>query len=118
MFLDYLIVPLICTMYGSLTVQRLLPQVPYGFWVALFAGSMTLINLHGIRTTSRTNLILLVADHVVVVLAFIGEAVHFFFRHQGWHGDHLDSTFLQSGNVSLVKHGVGDCARRADLWRI
>src|SRR5882757_8369200 len=29
MFLDYLLVPLICTIYGALTVYRLVPQVPY-----------------------------------------------------------------------------------------
>ena len=28
MFLDYLLVPLICTIYGALTVQRLVLQVP------------------------------------------------------------------------------------------
>ena len=85
MFLDYLLVPLICTIYGSLTVQRLVPQVPYMVWAAGFAGSMTVINLRGIRTTSRANLALLVVMCVVVV-AFIVEAVEFLFRHQGWHG--------------------------------
>jgi putrescine importer len=85
MFLDYLLVPLICTIYGSLTVQRLVPQIPYAVWVAVFAGSMTLINLRGIRTTSRANLALLVVMCFVVVV-FIVEAVHFLFWHEGWRG--------------------------------
>jgi amino acid transporter len=57
MILDYLLVPLICTIYGALTVQRLVPMVPYVVWAALFAGAMTVVNLRGIRTTARTNLV-------------------------------------------------------------
>jgi putrescine importer len=85
MFLDYLLVPLICTIYGSLTLQRLVPQVPYVVWVAMFACSMTLVNLRGIRTTSRANFVLLVVMCVVVIAFMIG-AVHLLFRQQGWHG--------------------------------
>src|SRR3989449_9871697 len=40
MFLDYLLVPLLCTIYGALTVHRLVPQVPYAAWAALFAGEI------------------------------------------------------------------------------
>jgi amino acid transporter len=85
MFLDYLLVPLICTIYGALTVQRLLPQVPYIVWAALFAGTMTLVNLRGIRTTARANLVLCVVMCAVVVW-FVFVAVRFLFGHQGWHG--------------------------------
>lgn len=85
MFLDYLLVPLICTIYGALTLGRLVPQVPYAVWAAIFAGSMTLINLRGIRSTSRANLALLVVMCFVVV-AFIGLAVRFLLQQQGWHG--------------------------------
>src|SRR3990170_5014278 len=35
MFLDYLLVPLLCTIYGALTVGRLVPQVPYVVWTAV-----------------------------------------------------------------------------------
>jgi putrescine importer len=68
MFLDYLLVPLLCTIYGALTVGRLVPQVPYVVWTAVFAGSMTLINLRGIRATSRTNCVLLVIMCLVVLV--------------------------------------------------
>jgi len=85
MFLDYLLVPLICTIYGALTVQRLVPQVPYVVWAAVFAGSMTLVNLRGIRTTSRTNLVLMVVMSGVI-LVFIGLAIRYLFERQGWGG--------------------------------
>ena len=85
MFLDYLLVPIICTIYGALTVQRLLPQVPYVVWAALFAGAMTLVNLRGIRATVKTNLVLLVVMSGVI-LVFIGLAVRWLLHLQGWPG--------------------------------
>lgn len=85
MFLDYLLVPLICTIYGALTVGRLVPEVPYALWAALFAGTMTVVNLWGIRATARANL-LLCAVMGAVVIWFVVVAVHFLWGHQGWHG--------------------------------
>ncbi|HEX4486056.1 MAG TPA: APC family permease [Terriglobales bacterium] len=85
MFLDYLLVPLICTIYGALTVFRLVPQVPYAVWAFLFAAAMTFINLRGIRSTSRFNTVLL-SIMMVVVSAFLVFAVKFLFGTQGWHG--------------------------------
>lgn len=85
MLLDYLLVPLICTVYGSLTVQRLVPQVPYVIWCLVFAGAITVVNLRGIRTTVTANLIMLVAMFVVVI-AFIGLAADWLFGHEGWAG--------------------------------
>jgi amino acid transporter len=85
MFLDYLIIPLICTTYGALTVQRLLPQVPYAVLAAGFAGAMTALNLRGIRTTTRTNIVLLTAMCLVIGV-FIVLAIRFLFLHEGWSG--------------------------------
>lgn len=85
MFLDYLIIPLICTLYGALTVQRLLPGVPYVVLAALFAGTMTFLNLRGIRATARTNVVLLTLM-CAVIGAFIVLAIRYLFRQQGWAG--------------------------------
>lgn len=85
MLLDYLLVPLICTIYGALTVYRLVPQVPYAVWAFMFAAAMTFINLRGIRSTSRFNMVLL-AIMMVVVCAFLVMAARFLFGTQGWHG--------------------------------
>jgi len=90
MFLDYLINPLICTIYGSLTVQRvlapLLPHVParvlYVVLAALFAGTMTYLNLRGIRSTAHSNVVLL-AIMCAVICAFIGLAIRFIIHTQG-----------------------------------
>jgi putrescine importer len=85
MILDYLLVPLICTVYAALTIQRLVPTVPYAVWSAVCAGFMTVINLRGIRATATANLILMISM-MVVILAFMGLAVHWLFRAQGWAG--------------------------------
>jgi amino acid transporter len=85
MIMDYLLVPLICTVYGALTIQRLVPAVPYAVWAAILAGAMTLINLRGIRATANANLVLMIAM-MVVILAFMGLAVQWLFHSQGWPG--------------------------------
>ncbi len=85
MFLDYLIVPVINTVYGSLTLQRLMPGVPFFVWVILFVSVITLLNLRGIRTTARSNE-LLITVMVVVIGMFIVLAIRYIFQGQGWSG--------------------------------
>lgn len=85
MFLDYLIVPIINTVYGSLTLQRLIPSVPFLVWVVLFVFTITFLNLRGIRTTARSNELLL-AIMCVVIGVFIVLAIQYIFHQQGWKG--------------------------------
>jgi amino acid transporter len=85
MFLDYLIIPVINTIYGALTVQRLVPRAPYAVWVAVFAGGMTVLNLRGIRFTARANTALL-AVMCAVIGAFVVLAVRYLFVLEGWNG--------------------------------
>jgi putrescine importer len=85
MFLDYLIVPVINTVYGSLTLQRLMPGVPFFVWVILFVSVITFLNLRGIRTTARSNE-LLITVMVVVIGMFIVLAIRYIFQGQGWSG--------------------------------
>ena len=85
MLLDYLLVPLICTVYGALTIQRLVPQVPYVIWAALFAAAITIINLRGIRATAAANLVMMIVM-MAVVLAFFVLATRWLFHAQGWPG--------------------------------
>jgi amino acid transporter len=70
MFLDYLLVPLICTIYGAITLNRLVPAIPYTAWVFLFSAGMTVINIGGIRFTTRASMVLC-AVMTVVILVFI-----------------------------------------------
>lgn len=83
MFLDYLLVPLICTIYGAITLNRLIPAVPYGVWVVLFAAAMTGLNLHGIKFTARASWVLMIAT-TAVILAFLWLAIGFLEAQGGW----------------------------------
>lgn len=106
MLLDYLLVPLICTIYGALTVQRLVPQVPYVVWVAVFAGTMTLVNLRGIRTAVNTNMGLLVVMCTVIV-GFIVLAVRWLFQQQGWGGLFSIEPFYNPATFHLSSLATG-----------
>lgn len=79
MFLDYLIIPVVNVIYMALTFQRLAPRVPFIVWAAIAAGSITYLNLRGIRFTVRMNEVLLGVMSVVLV-AFVALAV----RYLGW----------------------------------
>ncbi|MFY9530057.1 MAG: APC family permease [Candidatus Acidiferrales bacterium] len=85
MFLEYLFQPLQNSLYAALTIQRLLPRVPFALLAALAVGFMTCLNLFGIRTTARTNQILL-SFMVAMTAAFLFEAFRYVFFHQHWHG--------------------------------
>lgn len=85
MLLDYLVIPIFCTIYAALTMQRLIPEVPYVVWVAVFISVITYLNLRGIRATARTNQILLVIMGSVLV-AFVVLAACYLFRQHGWSG--------------------------------
>lgn len=85
MFMDYLLNPLICTIYVALTIQRVFPSIPYVAAASGFLLLITLVNLRGIRTTAHTNVVL-VAIMSVVIGAFIILAIRFLFHLQGWSG--------------------------------
>ncbi|MBM3724336.1 MAG: APC family permease [Acidobacteria bacterium] len=76
MFLDYLLVPLICTIYGAITLTRLVPGVPYAVWVVLFASAITVLNLRGIKFTARASWVLMLVT-TGVISAFIFLAVRY-----------------------------------------
>ena len=82
MLLDYIVIPLFCVLYGTLSLQRALPWMPLPVGAALFAGSITLLNLHGIKATARTNELLL-AFMFLVLGGFILLAFHYIWIHSG-----------------------------------
>jgi len=71
MILDYLVLPVVAIIQVSLTIQRLLPSVPYATWVTVVTIMITALNLCGIRTTARMNLGLLIAMSVVIAVFLI-----------------------------------------------
>jgi amino acid transporter len=85
MLMDYLLVPVICIVYTAITLERLAPGVPYWIWCALITVLITGVNLWGIRATATANLLMMIAA-LVVILPFLGLAIHWLLARQGWHG--------------------------------
>ena len=86
MFLDYLLQPLINTVWISVYLhERYVHQVPFVVWAAIVAGIVTALNLSGIKASARANKVLLAAMCVVIV-AFVVLAVRFLFLGEGWSG--------------------------------
>jgi amino acid transporter len=76
MLLDYLLIPVLNVIYVGLTLQRVLPQVPFSIWVLLAVAAITLLNLLGIRFAAAANQALL-ALMTVVIAAFAVQCVRF-----------------------------------------
>ena len=68
--LDYLLNPLICTIWCSKAAANILP-IPYPIWVFFFALLFTLLNLRGIEASAATNRWLTIAMSVVVAYMLI-----------------------------------------------
>ncbi|MGE5646072.1 MAG: APC family permease [Acidobacteriota bacterium] len=84
MAMDYIINPLICTVWCSQAMlqdpllSRLLPAMPFPAWAAFFALLFTALNLRGIKSTARTNQFLAAGMGVVIVI-FLLAAIRYIF---------------------------------------
>ena len=107
MFLEYLFQPLQNSLYAALTIQRLLPHIPFALLSAVAVGFMTCLCWFGIRTTARANQILL-AFMTVVMAAFIGEALWYIFRTSNGRGSFRCSrcTILRTFSVRAIAAGT------------
>jgi hypothetical protein len=54
MLMDYILNPIICTIWCSKAAMNVAPEVPYAVWAVFFAALFTGLNLRGIRH-ARTN---------------------------------------------------------------
>jgi len=106
MFMDYMIVPIICTIFTSITANHMLPIIPLRFWFFFFACGFTLINLRGITMTNRVNWLLMIVLSVVVFW-FMGAAIRFIFMKDGIAGLFTMEPFFHSDTFSLTLIGSG-----------
>jgi putrescine importer len=84
MVLDYLILPIVSVIYAALTLVRIVPHVPYGVWIVVLISLTTWLNLGGMRSTARSNIILLVGM-CIVIAAFFYFSIHYLAVHGGSH---------------------------------
>jgi putrescine importer len=100
MILDYLIVPIVSTIYAALTLSRMVPSVPYSAWVLLIGAATTVLNVRGIRATARSNVILLFSMCAVITV-FMVAAVHFVWAREGLRGLFTTLPFYNPATFSL-----------------
>jgi amino acid transporter len=83
MFLDYLLQPLINTIWISTALhERYVHMVPFFVWAAAITAIITLLNLRGIRSSALANKALLFVMFVIVGL-FVVFAMRFLLRANG-----------------------------------
>jgi putrescine importer len=79
MAMDYILNPLICTIWCSKAAENFVPGIPYIAWAIFFAAMFTLLNLNGVETSARINSMMAAALGVVIVLVVIAF-VRYLFR--------------------------------------
>ena len=100
MLLDYMLIPLFCTLYGTLSLQRALPMLPFPIGALFFAGGITLLNLRGIKSTALANQVLLVFMGVVL-FSFIVLAIRYIASRAGFLGLFSVSPFYRPGTFHV-----------------
>jgi putrescine importer len=71
MLMDYVLNPLICTIWCSKAAMNIVPDIPYLAWTFFFAGLFTVLNLRKIEATAHTNAALAVAMGIVIVAVLV-----------------------------------------------
>ncbi|HTQ58301.1 MAG TPA: APC family permease [Bryobacteraceae bacterium] len=79
--MDYILNPIICTIWSSKAAMNLVPEIPYWIWAVFFALLFTALNLRGIRASARTNEFLVLAMSVVVVYFFVAAVRYLLHQH-------------------------------------
>ncbi len=76
MVMDYVLNPIICTIWCSKAAMNFLPEVPYPVWVIFFASMFTVFNLRGVKSSARTAEVLAIGMTVVLLL-FLASAIRY-----------------------------------------
>lgn len=86
MLLDYILQPLLCTIWVAAAIHsRYAPKIPYAIAAFFVAFLITGFNLRGIKSSARANKILLISM-CAVLAAFLYLAVQYLFHAGGWGG--------------------------------
>jgi putrescine importer len=69
--MDYVLNPLICTVWSAKAAQNFLPEIPYLIWILFFAVLFTALNLNGVETSARINAGMAAALGVVILIVVV-----------------------------------------------
>src|SRR5467141_2361497 len=78
MVMDYMLNPIICTIWCSQQAHIFAPGVPYAVWAVFFALVFTLLNVQGVKTSARVNSALAAGMGVVIAIFFVVAARYIF----------------------------------------
>ncbi len=78
MVMDYMLNPLICTVWCAGQANQFAPGVPSWIWKIFFAVVFTLLNIRGIKTSARINTVMALLMGMVVVAIFVAGARYIF----------------------------------------
>ncbi len=78
MVMDYMLNPLICTVWCAGQANQFAPGVPSWIWKVFFVIVFTLLNIRGIKTSARINTAMALLMGMVVVAIFIAAARYIF----------------------------------------
>src|SRR5512146_2975571 len=81
MVMDYMLNPMICTIWISQQAHVFAPGVPYWVWAIIFAGIFTTLNIQGVKTSARVNAGLAAGMGVVITIFFV-TAARYIFGHE------------------------------------
>ncbi len=110
MIFDYVMNPIICTIWCSKAAMNFIPEVPFAVYAVFFALFFTGLNLRGIEASTRTNAIIASGLGVVIVLYLCAAVRHIWLQPPdglaGWTQPFYDpKTFsfsVMSGGAALA----------------
>src|SRR6476620_7376465 len=78
MVMDYMLNPLICTIWCAQQSHEFAPGVPVWGWKIFFAVVFTLLNIRGVKTSARINAGMAVFMGAVIAMIFVAAARYIF----------------------------------------
>lgn len=78
MVMDYMLNPMICTIWCSQQANVFAPGVPYWIWAIFFAGMFTGLNILGIKASARINTAMATGMSIVIAIFFVAAARYIF----------------------------------------
>jgi len=78
MVMDYMLNPLICTIWCAQQAHEFAPGLPVWGWKVFFAVVFTLLNVRGIKTSARVNTVMAAGMSAVIVVVFV-TAIRYIF---------------------------------------
>lgn len=111
MVMDYMLNPILCSIFCSKTMMNILPGIPYAVFAIFFALLFTFLNLRGIKSNARNNQILIIILSMVV-LVFLIYSVRYLLNLSGFDPGQLVKPFYDPSTfkISLVLSGTSIAA--------